>query len=153
MNRRVLVPWIALAAVVVVAVAVLVARSEPDDSVGARSTRIARQLKCPACEGESVADSNTQLARDMRAEIRRRVAAGETDDAIIAYYVDRYPDTSLRPDGDGIGFLVWGIPVIVIVLALGGLGLALRRWSRQPRLAANADDERLVERARGEPAP
>jgi cytochrome c-type biogenesis protein CcmH len=152
-RARALAPWLALAAVLVVSVAILVARSQPDDSVAARSTRLAKQIKCPDCQGESIANSQTQIARSIRSEIHQRVAHGQSDGAILAYYESRYPDALLRPDGGGIGVLAWGIPVVAIIGALGGIGLALRRWSRQPRLAASADDERLVERARAQGAP
>jgi cytochrome c-type biogenesis protein CcmH len=139
---------LALAAVLLVAVVVLVGRSQPDDSVAATTRRIAAQLKCPDCQGESVASSNTRIARDVRAGIRERLAAGQDEDDVLAYYLDRYPDANLQPSGDGIGIVAWAVPVVAIVVALGGLWFALRRWSRQPRLAATDDDERLVERAR-----
>jgi cytochrome c-type biogenesis protein CcmH len=143
-------PWAALAAVLLVALGVLVTRSQPDDSVGARTTRLARQIKCPDCQGESVANSNTAIARDIRREIRERVERGERDAEVLAYYESRYPDALLAPGGDGIGIVAWGVPAAAIVAALGGLALALRRWSSQPRLSASADDERLVDRARHE---
>ncbi|MDQ1520447.1 MAG: cytochrome c-type biosis protein CcmH [Actinomycetota bacterium] len=152
-RARALAPWLALAAVLVVAVAILLVRSQPDDSVAARTTRLAKQIKCPDCQGESIANSQTQIARSIRREIQQRVAHGQSDGTILAYYESRYPDALLRPDGGGIGVLAWGIPVVAIIGALGGIGLALRRWSRQPRLAASADDERLVERARAAEAP
>ena len=149
-RLRSLAPWLALVVVLVVALVVLFARSQPSASVDARANRIARQIKCPDCEGESVANSGTAIARSIRADIRSRVAHGERDDEIIAYYVSRYPDARTSPDGDGIGLFAWAIPVVAIVVALGLLGLALRRWSRTPRLAASADDEQLVDRARAE---
>ena len=152
MNRRAraVLPWVALGAVLVVALIVLVARSQPSDSVNARAGRIAGQIKCPDCQGESVANSNTQIARSIRADIHKRVAAGDSDGEILAYYEQRYPDALIKPDSHGIGVIAWGLPVVAIVAALGGIALALRRWSRQPRLAASDDDERLVERARTE---
>jgi cytochrome c-type biogenesis protein CcmH len=150
MRGRSWAPWIVLAAVLVVALAVLVTRSQPDDSAAARSARLARQIKCPDCQGESVANSNTAIARDIRREIRARVDNGDRDADVLAYYESRYPDALLTPVGGGIGFVAWGVPAAAIVAALGGLLIALRRWSRQPRLAATADDERLVDRARNE---
>jgi cytochrome c-type biogenesis protein CcmH len=145
---RVLAPWLALAVVVAVAVTVVVVRSQPDGSDEARAARLARELKCPDCEGETVANSNTRIARDIRAGIRERIADGQGDGEILAYYESRYPNSRTTPAGDGIGVVAWGLPVLVIVGALGGLVLALQRWSRQPRLRASAEDERLVERAR-----
>src|SRR5262249_13176809 len=150
-RLKALAPWLALAAVLVVVLSVLVVRSQPSDSVNSRSTRLARQIKCPDCQGESLAKSNTQIAPSIRADIHKRVASGDSDQAILAYYEQRYPDALLSPDSHGVGVVAWGVPVVAIGLALGGIVLALRRWSSQPRLRANADDERLVERARTEP--
>jgi cytochrome c-type biogenesis protein CcmH len=141
-------PWAALAAVLVVVVVVLVVRSTPDDSAAARANRLAGEINCPDCAGESVANSNTAAARAIRADLRERVDAGAPDDEILAFYESRFPGSRRTPDSDGVGILVWGIPVVVLVAGFGGIVLALRRWSRQPRLTASADDERLVERAR-----
>jgi cytochrome c-type biogenesis protein CcmH len=149
-RGRTWLPWLALAAVLVVALVALVVRSQPSDSVAARSARLAKQVKCPDCQGESVANSNVEIARNIRALIRQRVAAGQSDDQVLAYIDTLYPDSRISPSGSGVDMLAWAIPAAAIVAALGGLGLALRRWSRQPRLAANTDDERLVARARTE---
>jgi cytochrome c-type biogenesis protein CcmH/NrfF len=54
----------------------------------------------------------------------------------------------LKPSSDGVGLLVWALPVVVLVVAAGAIVLALRRWSRQPRLEASEEDEELVRRAR-----
>jgi cytochrome c-type biogenesis protein CcmH len=143
-------PWIALGAVLVVALVVLVVRSQPSNSPAARAARLDNELKCPDCQGESIANSNTDSARTIRADVLQRIQQGQSDAEIRAYYVSNYPDILLRPDSHGIGFIAWGLPVIVIVAGLGGLFLAMRRWGRQPRLAASADDETLVARAREE---
>ncbi len=55
---------------------------------------------------------------------------------------------SLKPGDDGIALLAWGIPVIVVLAGGAGLVIALRRWSREPRLEATADDEAIVARER-----
>jgi cytochrome c-type biogenesis protein CcmH len=143
-------PWVALAAVLVVALVALVVRSQPSDSVSARSARLAKLVKCPDCQGESVANSNVEIARNIRALITRRVAAGQSDDQVLAYIDTLYPDSRISPSGNGIDMLAWAIPAAAIVAALGGIGLALRRWSRQPRLAASSADEQLVAHARSD---
>jgi cytochrome c-type biogenesis protein CcmH len=152
-RRATWLPWIALAAVLAVCLVVLVARSQPSNSVAARAARLDNELKCPDCQGESIANSNTDSARTIRADVLQRIQAGESDAQIRAYYVSNYPDILLRPDSHGIGFIAWGLPVIVIVAGLGGLFLAMRRWSKQPRLAASAEDETIVARAREEQQP
>ncbi len=144
-------PWVALGAVVIVMVVVLAVRSQPSDSPAARADRLEHQLACPVCEGQSVADSNSAEARGMRVEIPQFIARGMSDAQIRAYYVGRYGDKMQEiPANSGIGLVVWLVPAIALVLGLGGIALLLRRWSRQPRLAATADDEAVVRHARND---
>ena len=85
----------------------------------------------------------------MRDEIPRFIAQGQTDAQIRAYYVARYGDKMQEiPANSGLGLVVWLVPAIAVVLGLGGLAIALRRWSRTPRLAPEAGDEALVASAR-----
>ena len=66
-------------------------------------------------------------------------------------YVNRYGEAVLlKPASTGLGALVWAIPIAVMLLAGGGLVIALRRWSRQPRLVASAEDEALVRQERSQ---
>jgi cytochrome c-type biogenesis protein CcmH len=157
MIRRVL-PGVALAAVVVAALVIGGAgRSHRPRSPDARARAIAADLRCPVCQGLSVADSPSPTAKAIYEDIRRRVDAGESDAAIRAYYVGRYGEwILLRPETSGAGVLVWVLPVAVLLLAAGGLTLAFVRWRRQPAPAVSDADRALVEAAlaeqRGEPA-
>ena len=141
--------WAALAAFVIGA---LVWAAWPEGGgrgASARAGDLAAELRCPDCEGLSVADSPTSSARAIRRDIERRIAAGESDSEIRQAYVDRYGESILlNPEGSGLGLLVWGLPVVALVVGAGGLVIALRRWRRDPRLAATAADEELVERSR-----
>lgn len=143
-------PWVVL---LVLAAAVLAYAAWPrpgGESPGARTHRLATQIHCVDCQGLSVADSSTESARAARADIKRRIAAGESDARIRQAFVDRYGESVLlQPPSRGIGMLVWALPVVVLVLGGGGIALALRRWQRQPRLVATDADEALVGRARG----
>jgi cytochrome c-type biogenesis protein CcmH len=142
-------PWIALGLVVVVALAIVV-WPRGDQSPSARAHSLETQLKCPECEGLSVADSNAPTSRAIRTDIKRRIEQGESDARIRQAYVDRYGEQILlQPQGSGISLLVWVLPVVVLVL--GGLGIAmvLARNRREPKLHASDADEALVERARG----
>lgn len=140
--------WIVLAVLVVGAVAfALWPRSGPE-SLTAHTKRLAGELRCVDCEGLSVADSQTGSARAARAEIRSRLAAGESDAEIRAYFVGLYGESVLlKPQGTGIGLIVWALPVAAVILAGSGLVIALRRWKRTPRLQATDADEELVARA------
>jgi cytochrome c-type biogenesis protein CcmH len=145
--------WIVLAAVVIVAAIVLIAGSRPDESADARSRRLQHQLACPECAGSSVADSNSPTARAMRDDIVRRIAAGERDADIRAAYVAKYGNkVLLMPANSGIGLVAWMLPLVVLFLGVAGIAVALRRWSRAPRLAATSEDEAIVAAARGHEA-
>ncbi len=90
----------------------------------AQAQAIAVRLRCPVCQNESVADSPAELAEQMRALIREKLAAGEPPDQIIAYFVSRYGEwILLEPPRRGLGWIVWTAPVVV--LFLGG-ALAVR---------------------------
>jgi cytochrome c-type biogenesis protein CcmH len=148
MLRRVL-PWAALGVVVVV---VLAWAAWPDGHSATpreRARDLASELRCPDCEGLSVADSSTSSARAIRADLRHRLAAGETDEEVRRAYIDRYGESILlKPEGSGLGVLVWGLPVVVLVVGAGGLAMALTRWRREPQLHATAADEALVDETR-----
>jgi len=146
--RRVL-PWAALGVVVLV---VLVLAAWPDGGTPTpqeRARDLGTELRCPDCEGLSVADSSTSSARAIRADLRRRLVAGESEEDVRRAYVDRYGESILlKPEGSGLGVLVWGLPVVVLVGGAGGLALALARWRREPHLQSTAADEVLVDETR-----
>ena len=142
-------PWIALGAVVLIAVIVLVVESQPDNSAQARAERLQHQLACPECRGESVFDSNAVSARAIRDDIPKRIAAGETDQQIRAAYVAKYDMRILTtPSNSGINVFIWLIPILGLLLGAAGLGVALWRWSHTPRLDATPEDEAIVAAAR-----
>lgn len=143
------VPWVTLGIVVLGAIAWAAWPSEGGRTDADRAHDLATELRCPDCESQSVADSSTPTARAVRADIRRRVAAGESDERIRQAFIDRYGEAILlKPEGSGLGLLVWGLPVVVLVLGAAGLLVALRRWRREPQLHATAADESLVTQTR-----
>lgn len=148
MSRRWL-SGLALAAVVVVTLVLAAGGGSGDSSPEARTRRITAGLRCPSCQGLSVADSSALAARAITDDVRERVEAGETDAAVRAVYVDRFGEwILLTPSSDGLGAVVWALPAAALVLAGGGLALAFRRWRRDPALSADDDDRLVVERAR-----
>jgi cytochrome c-type biogenesis protein CcmH len=149
MKSRKLLPWFALILVVLVAVVVLVVRSRPANSPEARALRLEHQLACPVCDGQSVFDSNSPQSEAIRADIPRRIAAGQSDAEIRAYYVSRYTEKILEtPSNSGLGIIAWGLPTLAVILGAGGIVVAVRRWSTAPRLTATDEDEDIVRRAR-----
>jgi len=108
------------------------ARAAPtiDDQVYA----IARDLMCPVCAGQTVAESNSQLAEQMRAEIRRRLLAGQSREEIIAYFVGQFGEGALAaPPPRGSALVLWlSLPVALLAGALILRGY-LRRGAAAPR--------------------
>jgi len=147
--------WLPLGALVAVIVAALIVggagRSHSSRSPGTRAHTIASELRCPVCQGLSVADSPSETAKAIFDDIRRRVDAGESDGAIRAHYVGSYGEwILLKPQTSGMGAVVWVLPVMALLLGAGGLALAFRRWRREPARAATDEDRALVEAALNE---
>jgi cytochrome c-type biogenesis protein CcmH len=143
-------PWIALGVVVVIALAVVL-WPNGSQSTAARAHALETELKCPECQGLSVADSQAPTSRAIRADIKRRIAAGQSDEQIRQAYVDRYSESILlTPQSSGVSLIVWVLPVVVLALGATGIVFALRRNRDQPHLRATAADERLVERFRAD---
>ena len=143
-------PWIVIGVLVVGVLAYTAWPRGTDDSTAARTHRIASELRCVDCESLSVADSATSTAAATRADIALRIRHGESDAEIRQVYVDRYGESVLlQPSNQGLGVLVWALPIAVLVIGAGGIVLALRRWQREPRLTASEADEELVAHERG----
>jgi cytochrome c-type biogenesis protein CcmH len=151
--RRVL-PVALLAGVVAAGLALGARPDHAGTSVPARVERITAQLRCPVCQGLSVADSPSSTAKTITADVRRRVEAGESDDEVKAAYVERYGDwILLRPRSGGIATLVWALPAAVLALAAGALAMTFRRWRREPAQYATEADRDLVDAARRDRTP
>jgi cytochrome c-type biogenesis protein CcmH len=94
---------------------------------------IASQLRCVVCQNLSVADSPSDMARQMRDLIRERLAAGDTPAQVETYFVQRYGEwVLLAPPARGLNILLWLAPFAAVA---GGIALVFtlaRRWRRQP---------------------
>jgi cytochrome c-type biogenesis protein CcmH len=114
-------------------------------SVDQRTHDIASQLRCPVCNGESVADSSTPIAQQMRSVIRQDVQAGQSDDQIIASFRASYGDSILlRPPFDGFTAIIWFVPIVALLAGIAIITLAAREWRRAqpvPAVAHSLDDE------------
>ncbi len=99
---------------------------------------IAATLTCATCQGQSVADSSSPLALQIRDVIRDKLAQGESRQQIVQYFVDRYGDEILLEQPNVLR-LLWSPPVLWGIGGLGLIGSALYYWrSRQPALTASA---------------
>ena len=146
MSRRL--TWGVLALVLVGALA-LGSRGRPGPPTeDQRVERITSVVRCPTCRGLSAAQSDAPSAESIRDEVRRRVQAGETDAQVKGYLVSRYgEDILLQPEAEGVGVLVWALPLVAGVAAVGGLVVVLRGRRVRPGRKASAADQALVEEA------
>ncbi|MBA2608877.1 MAG: cytochrome c-type biogenesis protein CcmH [Actinobacteria bacterium] len=139
--------WLALGLIVVFALGYAAFGGDSSLATPAKQAdTISRGVRCPTCSGQSVAESAAPAAHAIRGEIRRRIDAGESRGEIEAYLEDRYgSDILLTPPRSGFGGLVWIVPVVVVVGAAAGLGLALQRWSRRSLAHPTDADRALVQ--------
>jgi cytochrome c-type biogenesis protein CcmH len=97
---------------------------------------IASQLRCVVCQNLSVADSPSDMAQQMRAIVRERLAMGETREQVMRYFVDRYGEwILLAPERRGFNLLVWLFPVVAVAAGLSIVVVMVTRWRRQAEIA------------------
>lgn len=100
------------------------------ESIDNQTTRIANLLMCPVCQGQSVGESNSNLANDMRDIIRKQLEEGKSQDEILAYFVNSYGESILAsPPPKGINWLLWLLPGAGIIL--GGIIITLFLFKAQ----------------------
>jgi len=123
------------------------APTEKDRVAQARAVKLSETLRCLVCQNQTIADSNAELAVDLRRQVREQIAAGKSDDEIITYMTDRYGDFVLyRPPVKATTILLWGGPLLL--LAIGAF--ALVRIMRERRSVPEAPPLSPEERARAE---
>lgn len=124
-----------LGVILVITIALIAAQAAAQD-LDARAQAIAARLRCPVCQNESVADSPAELAAQMRALIREKLAASETEEQIVAYFVSKYGDwILLEPPRRGLLWLVWIAPAVAL---LGGALIVFTYLRRAVRLGVGS---------------
>lgn len=105
-----------------------------------RAVAVEDSLRCPTCQGLSIADSPSPIAAGMRQEVERQLATGATADQVRGYFTARYGDwILLDPPRRGIGWLVWLLPIAVLLTGGWQVSRTLSRRATTPRRAE--DDE------------
>jgi len=111
-------------------------------------TELIHHLRCVVCQGQSIAESNADLAKDMRAKVHELVSDGRSEEAVLEYMTARYGDFVLyRPPLDPRTWLLWFGPFALIVVAVLALVFAIRRLrGRGPEPALSPEEHRRAER-------
>lgn len=90
-----------------------------DPALEARAQALEREIRCVQCQNEPIAQSTADIAADMRALVRERVAAGDSDAEIRVFFRERYGDFVLfRPPWDARTWMLWASPFLLLA---GGL--------------------------------
>jgi len=123
------------------------APTEKDRVAQARAVKLSETLRCLVCQNQTIADSNAELAVDLRRQVRDQIAAGKSDDEIITYMTDRYGDFVLyRPPVRATTVLLWGGPALLLFIG----AFVLMRIMRERRAAPEAPPLTAEERARAD---
>ena len=101
----------------------------PDRAQEAKAKALMETIRCLVCQGQSIADSDAEMAGDMRALIRTRIEAGEKPEAIRSWLIERYGDwVSYKPPLDGLTWPLYALPVAFLAF---GLWIVSRRLKRR----------------------
>lgn len=132
-------PAVAAGALIAVAAitAVVLLRPTPDPTAAERAASLLAELRCPDCQGLSVADSPTRTANEIRRQVDELLAAGATDDEVRAHFVDRYGEWILLAPASPVA---WLTPLVVVVAGLVGIVVWLARRDRSVVPVAPASD-------------
>jgi cytochrome c-type biogenesis protein CcmH len=108
----------------------------PDPALDARVERLAAELRCLVCDNQTIADSNAQLARDLKARVREQLAKGRSEEQVIAFLTERYGDFVLyRPPVKASTWPLWFGPFGLLGFGLWWLWKTLARQQREAGLA------------------
>ena len=104
-----------------------------DSALEARTTAVASTLRCPVCQGESIQESPSTLAQQMRAVVRDKLRNGESPEQVKAYFVARYGEwILLEPKMTGLNVILYVLPVVLILGGLVLIVILVRRWTKTP---------------------
>jgi cytochrome c-type biogenesis protein CcmH len=125
-----------------------VALAQNEQSQEDRARALDKQIICPVCPGETLNQSQATLAKQMRGIIRERLAAGQSESEITAYFVSVYGDSVLAaPPLSGFSLTAWLVPVLGLLAGVAALMVTVRAL-RRPLAPASADGGALAQEDR-----
>jgi cytochrome c-type biogenesis protein CcmH len=110
------------------------------DALNRRTNEVGGLLRCPVCQGLSVADSPAEMAINMKGQVRDLLARGYTEEQILKYFELSYGQfVLLKPKFEGVNTLVWVLPVAVLILGATIVVVKLKKLAAQPPAPAPAE--------------
>jgi cytochrome c-type biogenesis protein CcmH len=107
-----------------------------------RTMRLASELRCLVCQNQTIAESQAQLAIDLKQQIREQLAAGRSEDEVRSFMTARYGDFVLyRPPLRGVTLLLWFGPALLLAAGLLALFVVVRRRERDVGVVALSEAE------------
>lgn len=115
-----------------------------DPGLEARARALSTGLRCMVCQNESIDESHAPLARDIRVLVRERLTAGDSDQQVLDFLVERYGNfVLLKPPFEVSTLLLWITPFAVLLIGAAGAALSIRRRrANEPAAAALTEAER-----------
>jgi len=116
-------------------------RTSTQKTLDQRVQDVASQLKCPICQNESVADSPSSLAQQMRMVIRQQLQEGKSEQEVVQYFERSYGDKIINtPPWQGFYLLIWLVPIALLLSGIVLVWLTLRDWSSQAAPASSTTE-------------
>lgn len=138
------------------ALAVLPHEVLDDPALEARARNLSTGLRCLVCQNQSIDDSDAPLAADLRVLLRERLSAGDSDDEVMAYLVDRYGEfILLKPPFSAETVALWAAPFVILLIAMAVAAFAYRnrrRMTAPAQVGLTDDERRALERIVSRPA-
>jgi len=127
--------------------------TEKDSVASSRAVKLSEKLRCLVCQNQTIAESNAELAQDLRRQVHEQIAAGKSDDEIVDYMVARYGDFVLyQPPVKATTMLLWGGPALLLLLGAFGVVRVLRarRAEAEPPPLTAEERERATQLLSGD---
>jgi cytochrome c-type biogenesis protein CcmH len=103
------------------------------DALTRRTQQTAALLRCPVCQGLAIADSPSEMAINMRGQVRELYSRGYTEEQILSYFERSYGQfVLLKPKFQGVNSLVWTLPLFVLIAGVAIVFLKLRKLEAAP---------------------
>lgn len=120
-----------------------------DPQLEQRARQISAELRCMVCQNESIDDSNAELARDLRVLVRERLTSGDSDTQVMDFVVARYGEfVLLKPRLNAQTALLWGFPVLILLIGAIALVFAFRRRNIAPEVQKPLSEREKAELSR-----
>ena len=144
MMRRLLTPMMLLALLAGAPVHASIEAYEFDNPRDEeRFHELAEELRCLVCQNQSIAESNADLAKDLRREVYEMIQEGKSNEEIVEFLVARYGDfVRYRPPVQPTTYLLWAGPMILLAIGLLVLVVVVRRRAGEKTDGALSEEER-----------